>query len=803
MLDLYLLPLNLAGGNEEQYLPGLLAARPGKKTERSRANDIFIILLSLVDGPPSYPQDISNNLHHLAATYFRTRGSITSGLQAVAEELNKCLLKHNLNQPKEEAQTLGLVNLMVLRRDQLYIANAGPTHTILLNETQIEDFHDPVDAGRGLGISRAIQLKFYRAQVKHNDLILLCAKPAEKWTKETFQNSTKISLDNLRRRLISQAGSDLEAAVMQFKPGEGEIHFLKPRVPEAVETAPESRVEDKEPAPAVQEVLIHKESQEPHSEIQPEQTPPEVIPSEPEVPEATGTFPRPIPQVSPFPQVETPPSPPVQPRGSEVRRPQQRPAYTPPPGKSRSKPAVKPQPKLVKKVTESKKANWKRKFADSWLSFRADIHRTQDRFLTFAGRLLPGSTEPGENLSPDRMLMIAVIVPILVVAIATTFYFYQGRGGQREELLQSAQQSAALAENETDLTLKLNHWAQTIHWLDQADEFGQSEQSIALRLQAQNAIDSIDGIIRLDFEPILTDAFNSSIKITKIDSSTTDIYLFDQAGSRILRLFLTGEGYKIDTDFDCGSIPPVEKLVDFVTLPPGAPFNATVLATDSKGNYIYCTPDSEPAAQQFIPPDNFSWGEISHITLDANHLYVLDPEKNGLWVIPASMDPNNEEVQVLNFSEYSPVLIFTNYVPKLKDIIDIAVNGEDIYLLHDDGQMTLCNTNVLAFGQTNCTDPALYDDPRPGKEKEVAAFTGVNFTHILSTQPPEPSLFILDADGQIINQFSLQLNLRRQLRPSPNDQVFLTNEHPTAFTITNTRVAFIAFGNILYEATLP
>ena len=234
MLDLYLLPLNLAGGNEEQYLPGLLAARPGKKTERSRANDIFIILLSLVDGPPSYPQDISNNLHHLAATYFRTRGSITSGLQAVAEELNKYLLKHNLNQPKEEAQTLGLVNLMVLRRDQLYIANAGPTHTILLNETQIEDFHDPVDAGRGLGISRAIQLKFYRAQVKHNDLILLCAKPAEKWTKETFQNSTKISLDNLRRRLISQAGSDLEAAVMQFKPGEGEIHFLKPRVPEAV-----------------------------------------------------------------------------------------------------------------------------------------------------------------------------------------------------------------------------------------------------------------------------------------------------------------------------------------------------------------------------------------------------------------------------------------------------------------------------------------------------------------------------------------------------------------------------------------
>ena len=487
----------------------------------------------------------------------------------------------------------------------------------------------------------------------------------------------------------------------------------------------------------------------------------------------------------------------------DTHRPRRAGTYTPPPGRVQSKPVAKPKPQLVKKVTESKKSNWKRKLADSWLSFRADVHKAQDRFLSFAGRLLPGSDEPGENLSPAKMLMIAIIIPIIVVAIATSFYLYKGRGGQHEELLISAQEYAAIAENETDLPLKLNNWAQTIHWLDEADEFGQSEQSIALRIQAQNAIDSIDGVIRLDFEPIMFDSFNSAINITKIDSSTTDIYLLDESGSRILRLFLTGKGYEVDPDFNCGSIPPVEKLVDFVTLPPGAPFNATVLATDSKGNYIYCTPDQEPAAQQFIPPDNFSWGEITHISLDVNNLFVLDPEKNGLWVIPASMDSENEEVQKLNFSEYSPVLIFTSYVPKLKDIIDIAANGEDLYLLHEDGQMTLCNTNVLSFGQTNCTDPVLYEDTRPGKEIEAAVFTGSKFSHILSTLPPEPSLYILDANRQIINQFSLQLKLRRQLRPNPNDDVFLTNAEPTAFTITNTREVFMAFGNVLYEATLP
>ena len=805
MLDLYLLPLNLTGGQEEQNLPGLLAARPGKKTERSRANDIFIVLLSLAGEPQSYPQNLTGSLHYLSSIYFRARGSITSGLQAAAEELNKLLLKHNLSQTREGSQTIGLVNMLVLRKDQLYMANSGPTHTILLNENRIDDFYDPIDTGRGLGISRTVKLKFHRAQMQPNDLVLLCANPAEKWSQETFQNSTKISLDSLRRRLISQAGPNLEAVLMQFKPGEGEIHYLKPRVPAPIEIASETEASAAEPVTAaIQESITGEDTQETAPDIlavetvQPDTS--EII--EPAVSETVEVLSDTTPESSPS-QTQEKPAQPIRQESVKSRQPQSAPAYTPPPSDLPAKPAAKPKPRMVKKVTESKQANWRRKFADRWLAFRADIHKAQDRFLNFAGRLLPGSDEPGESLSPAKMLMIAVIVPIIVVAIATSFYLYKGRGGQHEEMVQNAQEYAALAENETDLTQKLNNWAQTIYWLDKADEFGQSEQSLALRIQAEGAIDNIDGVIRLDFKPILLDSFNSSINITKIDSSITDIYLLDSSGSRILRLFLTGKGYQFDPDFRCSSMPPVEKLVDFVTLPPGAPFNATVLATDSKGNYIYCTPDQEPAAQQLIPPDNFSWGQITHISLYVNNLFVLDPEKNGMWVIPASMDANDPEKQKLNFSENFPSLIFTSYVPKLKDIIDIAANGEDIYMLHEDGQMTLCNTNVLSFGQTNCTDPVLYEDSRPGKDMEAAVFTDSRFTHILSTQPPEPSLYILDASRQIINQFSLQLKLRRQLRPSPNDEVFLTNAEPTAFTVTNTREVLIAFGNILYQATLP
>ena len=804
MLDLYLLPLNLTGGHEEQNLPGLLAARPGKKTERSRANDVFVILVSLTGEPQAFPKNLTGSLHYLSSVYFRTRGSITSGLQAAAEELNQLLLKHNLSQPGETPQTIALVNMLVLRNDQLYMANAGPTHTILLNEDRFEDFHEPIDTGRGLGISRTVKLKFYRAQMQPNDLILLCANPAERWTPKTFQDISKISLDNLRRRLISQAGSDLEALLMQFKTGEGQIHFLKPRIPlpAATGTKPEAVI-----AGPVTETIRQPQDDEqpiesaPGIALEPVQTDNIDLPQAAAM-EPAATTAEALPADRPQrPQEET--IVPENRASNEALLPDSAPVVTPPARVARPKPVAKPKPQLVKKITESKKPNWKRKFADRWLVFRADIHKARDQFLNFAGRLLPGSEKPGETLSPAKMLMIAVIVPILVVAIATSYYLYKGRGSQHENLLQRAQEYAALAENETDPNLKLNHWAQTVYWLDKADEFGQSEGSLALRMQAESAIDSLDGIIRLDFKPILVDSFDSSINFTKIDSSITDIYLLDSPGSRVLRLFLTGKGYQVDPDFQCGSIPPVEELVDFVTLPPGAPFGSTVLATDSKGNHLYCAPDQKPTWQKFIPPDNFSWGQITHISLYVNNLFVLDPEKNGLWIIPASMDANDTRYQKLNFSEFSPVLVFTSYVPKLKDIIDIAANGEDVYLLHDDGQMTTCNTKVLSFGQTNCKDPTLYEDTRPGKETKSAVFSDSRFTHILSTQPPEPSLYVLDASRQIINQFSLQLKLRRQLRPILNDEVFLTNAEPTAFTVTNTREVFIAFGNLIYQATLP
>ena len=56
VFDLYMLPLNLTGGQEEQNLPGLLVAKPSKKTERSRSNDVFIILLSLAGNPETHPK---------------------------------------------------------------------------------------------------------------------------------------------------------------------------------------------------------------------------------------------------------------------------------------------------------------------------------------------------------------------------------------------------------------------------------------------------------------------------------------------------------------------------------------------------------------------------------------------------------------------------------------------------------------------------------------------------------------------------------------------------------------------------
>jgi len=135
----------------------------------------------------------------------------------------------------------------------------------------------------------------------------------------------------------------------------------------------------------------------------------------------------------------------------------------------------------------------------------------------------------------------------------------------------------------------------------------------------------------------------------------------------------------------------------------------------------------------------------------------------------------------------------------MQDVIDLEINQNDLYLLHEDGHLTTCVFSALVGSPTRCKDPEIYTDPRKGRQSgpliEGAFFSQINFS-----PPPEPTIYMLDPISQAIYRFSVRLTLDRQFR----SQESLSEDPATTFTIDrNNHAIFLAFGNQVYYAPLP
>ncbi len=139
----------------------------------------------------------------------------------------------------------------------------------------------------------------------------------------------------------------------------------------------------------------------------------------------------------------------------------------------------------------------------------------------------PNRTEPLVSLSPASMLFIAICVPLAVVAVATMVYLNAGRSEQFNTLLFNADQVAQRALEQSDPQLQRDNWTQVLLWLDQAEEYQHTDKSAALREQAQNALDSMDGIVRLSYQSVLPGGFAGEVSITRMVATLNDVYMLE------------------------------------------------------------------------------------------------------------------------------------------------------------------------------------------------------------------------------------------------------------------------------------
>ncbi len=796
MFDLYYFSFNVTDQLHQPDLPGILVSPPLKKGSHGRDGDLVILFLSLNGHNPYTPEELTAMQQRAAQVYYKSSGSLTAGMRAAADVCNNQLMERNLKNARDEgSQAIARMNIGVLREDVLFLAVAGPTHALLLGDSEVQDFYDP-QSGRGLGTGTSTNLRYFQAQVKPGEVLVFSPEPPEVWTSSVLSGSAGLTLEHLRRRLLNGTGPNLQAVVFKFQNGSGEVHALRHRSttpqPAAPMARPATGETDNPDAPAS---YLSEAPVQTAPESKPAVIPPLPVPAARRAP----TRPAPLPSVE-----ESSPLPPAH----AARRRRGPVAAAPLP--------AAPEPEGVDlqvsqaaaleaaRLARQRRLERKQKAATVWNGWKSFTARTGQAWRSLWVRLAPQRTStpglpgtaPQVRVSPALLVFIAIAIPLVVVAVAMTVYLQTGRGEQRSVAFQQAVLYASQATTEKDPVLQRKSWDQVLIWLDKTEQYGITDDSRALRARAQKGVDSGDAVVRLDFQPVNHVGFAQGVHITRMVTNNNDLYLLDSSNGSVMRLFQTAQGYQLDTLFNCGAGPSgsiyVGPLIDIAAMPPVNPYNATLAAIDGNGNLMYCIPGTNAVSRSLAPP-NVGWGNIRAMTLSQDSLYLLDVLGNAVWQYSAND---------LNFSD-RPHLYSETFNLTLANVVDMAFYEDNIYFLRSDGHLVQCAISNIPDIPTRCADPAAFNDPRSGRDHKPNLMPDTLFSQILTINAPDPSLFLLDPSHASIYRFSVALNFQDQVRPSSTTNPALPRSEPTAFTITPRRIAFLAYDNQVYMAQMP
>jgi hypothetical protein len=808
-IDLTLLPFYRIKGQEWAQLPGLLALKPPKRTARGRDEDRLILYLTLSGNTPLSSAEYDRTTSHLAHKFYQTPGSLTSAIRTTAEALNQDLENRNLRTTTKGQYTIGRLILGVLRDSQFIFAQCGPTHVFHIHNGEAHQLHDPQISGRGLGISQTTPLYFSQLDLNPGDQMLLCADLPLGWD-EILLHERYVSPEALRQRLLTISGGDLNAIMVQARVGKGELNILKASPSDKASFQPQNQsrsaslpgsVKDGTRQPPVPASTQANAPARPGSQIDSEHPASRFtrILSGVEVPETEET-----PNAGDRSKsIDHPAGQGGQAAQVAVQQPNVRPVTVTktPTSHSVSRSGRFVSPRNADGLPEIKRPSAHRRGIFRGLvkiiqGVRTGMHGFSESINKFFPTLLPGSKEAGSEIAGPSLAFFAIAIPLIVVTVAVLVYTRYGRVTQYQDNYSKALEQAALANGLADPADVRHAWDSTIYYLDQADNYQVTQDSLNLRQEAQTALDNLDSIVRLDFHQVIIGGLDRTVQISRMAVTSTDLYVLDAAHGSVIRASLGSQGYEVDASFVCGpgkyDTITVGNLIDIEALQMSNNYNARVLGIDAGGNLLYCGFNMDPVATTLSAPP-LGWQNISAFSLDTDgkNLYILDPLGNNVWVYQG------------DFGEFTglPTLFFGEQVPQdMKSSIDIAANNSDLYLLFSDGHVSSCPESHLLDNPLRCTDPVTFVDNRPERQPGPRINDAI-FTQLTFTAAPDPLLYLLEPLTRAVYYFSPRassLELRGQFRAGL-DQVF--NGPATAMTIGPNHYIFFSIGNQVFFAT--
>jgi hypothetical protein len=739
MFDLIYTPISIIKSTIHPDAPGLLVTNTPKRYVRGREEEQLILFLTL-SGQNTPMADSTHLLMEKAAqTYFQTPGSATAALRAAIQIMNAMLVERNMRGSAAALKLYGHITAASLRGFRLVAAQAGLTHALTITDYGCEHYTPLNPEGTRLGMQETPELSFFQAEVGESSRLFLADQENAEWDALCRPFSPSVSLDAIQNKILSQIPSVFEGALIHLKLGAGNISTASYQ-----EISPQSTYEPlRRP---ISGPAIHTE---------------ETIPVE---------------------RLKDPLKPENQ---SEVRHtnPQStEPIYS---------------TDVIHNTLEKGKRTASRFLAclnniKSALDNSSKWIKSKIHIKSLHIRLDPSGIKEAATLSNGSMILIAIGIPILISTIALLVYINKGQTQQSLYYTALAQAAVNDAQAQTDAQAQYTTWTNAVAYLDKAENYKVTELTQTLRKQAENAVDGVDKTVRLEYRAAITNSLPPGSEIGKIVATATELYLLDTRKGQVYRATLTGRGYELDTSFSCGPSPFIGELIDIAQLSVNNIYKATLLGIDEEGTLLFCAPEKTPDAINLSRPPK-GIGKISAFAYDSGNLYLLDIPNNSLWIY----------ISENGVFKDSPLSVTATAPVNLNTAIDLAANGPDLYLLHDDGHISVCTISYVTTAPTQCSDPATFSDSRPGREPNPMILSGTSFSQLEYVPPPDPSIFLFDKETNGVYHFSLKMNLHRVIKPLMTGSNRLPKSAATAFTVSPNRTVFIAFEDQIYVAIAP
>ena len=826
--DLNILPIHRQNGQEFADLPGLLAVAPPRKTARGRDKDSLVLYLMLTGNADFSTAEIKQITSNAASLFYQTSGSLTSAMRKTTESINTTLIERNLSTTGRGQYALGLLVLAVFRENQCTLSLSGSTHVVWVTDGTQRHIHDLALSGKGLGSSQNIQTYLSQIEIKSNDLIALCGKFPKDWEADLLYERPPASLEASYRKLTFTK-SDLNAALIQPKIGRGIITVLRPEV-SASRSQPKpvpAINEPVEPEPFVlQDVDALDQPIETETDL-------EIEDSETEFEETAITEEELDALADLGAHLVQPSAYAIPPHPDEIfsQPKDEQPATTPVSTGPRSFPPSIPRAKPVETIIEddfeedqeseieadeeestevttdllkpdkpTAHAEAARQMAKIMVggikSGRRLNERLGDFLRNFVPKLLPGTDSTQPLVIPTYvMVFIAVIIPMMVAVVSWIVYNKYGLSETYFELYQRALVENAQASGETDPIRQRDAFERVLNFVDQAEQYRETDETKLLRNETQAKWDNLMGVIRLEFIPAFTNGLGSNTQISRMAASESDLYMLNAEGGNVLHATFTGRSLEYDGAFNCqpGTYGgyQIGTIVDILALPKINAVGATVLGIDTTGRLLYCAPGQVPQVFPLPPLPNTNWGRITSFLLDNDNLYVLDAEARAVWVYRGKdstfLDP--------------PYFFFSNQIPNIENTIDLAVSGDDLYLLHTDGHLSTCTYSRIAEVPTRCDDPA----PRVDNflaHQDIDIFAQAHFTQMALTNPPNPVVLLLDSENRTVFRLTPRsLELQNMVGGYAGKASPFQQGSVGAMAISPNYILYLAIGNQVYFAT--